>query len=94
MLNTAIDSDNAHDGLKGRAQAAMDRWRTMLQKIIRYGQKHGDIQPELDPDVVATIVIVILEGAVMMSGLYGDRTYLDQACSHLISYIDSLLVPP
>ena len=93
LLNTAIDSDHAHDGLKGRAQAAMDRWRTMLLIIIRYGQKHGDIQPELDPDVVATIVIATLEGAVMMSGLYGDRTHLDRARSHLIGYIDSLLVP-
>lgn len=94
LLNTAIDSDDAHEGLKCRAQAAMDKWRAMLQKIIRYGQKHGEIQQGLDPDVVATIFIATLEGAVMMSGLYGDRTHLGRARNHLIHYIDSLLVPP
>jgi TetR/AcrR family transcriptional regulator, transcriptional repressor for nem operon len=89
-MNTAVDSDDAHEGLKLRAQAAMDRWRTMLRKIVVNGQKRGEISATADPDAVATIVIATLEGAVMMSGLYGDRTHLDRAQSHLIQYIDSL----
>jgi TetR/AcrR family transcriptional regulator, transcriptional repressor for nem operon len=90
LMNTAVDSDDAHEGLKLRAQAAMDRWRTMLRKIVANGQKRGEIAVTADPDGVATIVIATLEGAVMMSGLYGDRTHLDRAQSHLIQYIDSL----
>ncbi len=94
LLNTAIDSDNAHEALKKRAQGAMDQWRTMLKKIVRYGKKHGEIAKSVKPDVVATIVISTLEGAVMMSGLYGDRTHLDRARDHLMEYIDSLLALP
>lgn len=94
LLNTAIDSNCTHKALKRRAQSAMDKWQTMLQKIIRYGQKHGEIQPNVDPEVTATIVIATLEGAVMMSGLYGDHTHLNRARNHLIQYVDSLLMPP
>lgn len=94
LLNTAIDSDYAHEGLKLRAQTAMDNWRSMLDKIIRYGQKRYEIQETVDPEVVATILIASLEGAVMMSGLYGDRIYLDRVREHLMRYVDSLLVPP
>jgi TetR/AcrR family transcriptional regulator, transcriptional repressor for nem operon len=90
LMNTAVDSDDAHEGLKHRAQAAMDKWRTMLQKIVLYGQNRGEILAVVDPESVATIVIATLEGAVMMSGLYGDRTHLDLAHRHLIQYIDSL----
>ncbi len=90
LMNTAIDSDDAHEGLKQRAQVAMDRWRALLRKIVIYGQKHGEISAMVDPDQVATIVIATLEGAVMMSGLYGDRTHLDRAHRHLMQYIDAL----
>jgi TetR/AcrR family transcriptional regulator, transcriptional repressor for nem operon len=90
LMNTAIDSDDAHEGLRLRAQMAMNRWRTMLRKIVVYGQKHGEILATVEADEVATIVIATLEGAVMMSGLYGDRTYLESARSHLMQYIDAL----
>ena len=92
LMNTAVDSDDAHEGLKQQAQAAMTRWRTMLTKIVRYGQKRGEVVA-VEPDKVATIVISTLEGAVMMSGLYGDRTYLNHARAHLLSYIETLRVP-
>ncbi len=92
LMNTAVDSDDAHEGLKLRAQMAMNRWRTMLRKIVVYGQKHGELLATADPEGVATIVIATLEGAVMMSGLYGDRTHLECARAHLMQYIDSLQV--
>ena len=93
LLNTAIDSDHAHEGLKLKAQAAMDNWRSMLSKIIRYGQKRYEIQGAVEPEVVTTIMIASLEGAVMMSGLYEDRIHLNRVREHLMRYVDSLLVP-
>ncbi|MFK8185651.1 MAG: TetR family transcriptional regulator [Phormidesmis sp.] len=94
LMNTAIESDDTHEALKYQAQAAMDRWRKMLTKIVRYGQKRHDIRAEVEADVVATIVISTLEGAVMMSGLYGDRTHLNRAHTHLLRYIETLRAPP
>ena len=94
LMNTAVDSDDAHEGLKMQAQAAMDRWRKMLAKIVRYGQKRDEIVQRADPDEVATILISTLEGAVMMSGLYGDRVHLDRARTHLLSYVETLRHPP
>ena len=97
LINTAIDSGHrstpANEALTQRAKEAMDTWRKMLKKIVRYGQKHDEIQQAVKPDVVATIVISTLEGAVMMSGLYGDRTHLNRARSHLTDYDNSLLPP-
>jgi hypothetical protein len=38
------------------------------------------------------MIIMILEGAVMMSQLYGDRVYLERARQHLLDYIQTLLL--
>jgi TetR/AcrR family transcriptional regulator, transcriptional repressor for nem operon len=90
LLNTAIESDDTHAGLRQRVRVAMDRWRTMVAKIVRYGQKNDELLASLDPDEVATVLIATMEGSVMMSKLYGDRTHLIHARNHLLRYIDTL----
>lgn len=91
ILNTAIESDDAHPALRLRVQAAMDAWRSLIAKIITKGIARGEIQGTLDADEVATILISTLEGAIMMSKLYGDSLHLERAVAHLEKYLDSLL---
>lgn len=90
LMNTAIDSDDAHPALRERAQQAMDDWRYLIRRIIQKGIKAGELLPSTDADAVATITIATLEGALMLAKLYGDRTHLDRAKTHLHIYIDSL----
>ena len=92
LLNTAVDSDDTHPAMRDRTQQAMDTWRRMIRKIINLGIKHREIDPLLDADVAATILISTLEGALMMSKLYGDNIHLSRAKHHLFDYLSTLQI--
>ncbi|NJL62798.1 MAG: TetR/AcrR family transcriptional regulator [Methylacidiphilales bacterium] len=91
LLNTAIESDDAHPALKRRAQQAMNSWRDLFGGIMRKGIKKGEIKPSIDVDEVVSIIISTLEGAVMMSKLCDDSIHVERAIKHLTNYIDSTL---
>lgn len=88
VLNTAIESDDAHPALRERAQQAMNSWCSMVSRIIDKGIAKGEIYPTVQADAVATILISTLEGALMMSKLYEDPVYMRRAVAHLTDYID------
>ncbi len=87
LMNAAVESDDAHPMLRQRAQTAMDSWRNMVCKVIQKGIARGEIRSEVNADEVATVMICLLEGAVMMSKLYNDSIHLERAIAHLNSYI-------
>lgn len=94
IMNTAIEADHAHPGLRLRAQEAMNGWHGLLQRIVEAGLKAGEIRTGTDPAQVATLIIACTEGAVMLSHLYGDPSHLKAARTHLARYVESELRPP
>ena len=88
ILNTAIESDDTHPKLRDRAKEAMDSWRNMIIKIVQKGIKKGEIRSDVEPDLIATILISTIEGAIMMSKLYQDPNYLQRAVAYLHNYLD------
>jgi TetR/AcrR family transcriptional regulator, transcriptional repressor for nem operon len=90
LLNTAIESDDTHPALRDRTQQAMTHWQIMIYKVIRGGIQRHEIRADTDPETVATILTSSLEGALMMSQLYGDRIHLERTKSHLLGYIRTL----
>jgi TetR/AcrR family transcriptional regulator, transcriptional repressor for nem operon len=91
ILNTAVESDDAHPALRERAQLAMNDWRDLIQRIVHKGITRGELRSTVDADTVATILIATIEGAVMLSKLYGDAIYLKQALTHLRTYVQQQL---
>lgn len=91
LLNTAIESDDAHPALKERAQRAMNSWRELFRKIIEKGIIKGEIRPNVDADEIASILISTLEGSVMMSKLYSDSIHVERAIRHLSNYLNTYL---
>jgi TetR/AcrR family transcriptional regulator, transcriptional repressor for nem operon len=94
ILNTAVESDDAHPALRERAQLAMNDWRDLIQRIVNKGIMRGELRSTIDADTVATILIATIEGAVMLSKLYGDAVYLKQATTHLKTYVQQQLATP
>ena len=88
LLNTAIESDDAHPALRERTQQGMDLWQRLIRNTVRRGVERGEMRPETDPDGIATLIIATLEGALMMSKLYDDGTYMDRAVDYLEAHID------
>lgn len=88
VVNTAIEADDGNPALRARARAAMDRLRAMVRRTVEEGIARGELHPGTDPDVVATVLISTMEGAVVMSRLYGDRVHVDRAAEHLERWIE------
>ncbi len=94
ILNTAVESDDAHPALRERAQLAMDAWRILLQRIVDKGIMRGELHSTVDASAVATILIATIEGAVMLSKLYGDANHLERALNFLKTYVQHQLAAP
>lgn len=88
--NTAHEADHTHPQLRERAEATMQEWHDFIRWILTRGQRRGDIRPDVDVDSVATFFIASLEGAVMLSQLHGDATYMDRTIAHLEVTIEQL----
>ena len=94
LMNTAIDSDDTHPELRERARQAMSRWRSTIEHIVRRAIKRGEMQAQASPELVATIIISSLEGALALARLEGDPTPMQHTQAHLETYINSLAVCP
>lgn len=89
VFNTAVEADDAHPALRERARQAMDEWHTFLRRIVTRGIEKGEVRPRIDPDAVATLLVATLEGAVLLSKLYGKPAPVDRAVDHLINYLET-----
>ncbi|NES19241.1 MAG: TetR/AcrR family transcriptional regulator [Symploca sp. SIO3E6] len=92
LLNTAIESDDTHPVLREKTQTAMYQWRNLIHQIVKKGIEREEIQPKVDPDAVATILISTMEGSLMLTRLYGDRIHMQRAKEHLDHYVEGLQV--
>lgn len=88
ILNTAIESDDTHLGLRERARTAMTNWRAWITRWVERGIAAGEIRPHIEGERLATLLISMVEGGVMMSKLYDDPTYIRQTVAYLSSYLE------
>jgi TetR/AcrR family transcriptional regulator, transcriptional repressor for nem operon len=92
ILNTAIESDDTHPAMRLHVQQAVNQIRALVGSIVWLGIRQGQIAADTDVEQVSTIVFVTIEGAIMMSKLYGNDVYLDRAIAHLHQYINELQI--
>jgi AcrR family transcriptional regulator len=91
IMNTAIEHDDGNPELRKRSREAMEQWRQFLVRTVRRGMKHHEMRADTDPEQVGTVFVATIEGAVMMSKLYGDLSHVDRALAHLKQYIEESL---
>lgn len=87
VLNTAIESDDTNPALRARVRAVIDEWRGAIRTLVRTGITRGEIRPNVDADQLALLVIATMEGAVMLARVLDDAAPLEQAYTHLATYI-------
>lgn len=90
LLNTAIESDDAHPALREKAQEAMDQFIRFLRMIIDRGMRRGELSSAVDSESAAIFITSAMEGGVMMSKLYGDSRYMQQTIEHISDYVERL----
>ncbi|WP_310481885.1 TetR/AcrR family transcriptional regulator [Chamaesiphon sp. VAR_48_metabat_403] len=94
ILNTAVESDDTHPLLRRHAQEAVNSIMALIASIVELGIRQGEIIDTANHEQVSTIVLASIEGAIMMSKLYGSDIYLDRSIEHLHGYINSLSLLP
>ncbi|MGA9531471.1 MAG: TetR/AcrR family transcriptional regulator [Anaerolineales bacterium] len=92
VMNTAIDSDDAHPALRERAQDALEAWQAILTQVIERGIERGQISGRVDARATATRLIALMEGGLMMSRLTDDERHMAAALDGLNAWIDGLAV--
>jgi AcrR family transcriptional regulator len=91
IMNAAVETDDTHPGLRQRVQKAMGRLRDdTVARVVARGVERGELRAGTDPHEVATVMVATLEGALMLSHLYGDPGNVTLATAHLDRYITSL----
>ncbi len=90
ILNTSIEADDTNPELQKRVVKALEIWRRYFASIITRGIRNGEIQPNANPHVVATLFIALLEGATMMSKAYNDSSSLGIVLDKIDEMIEQL----
>lgn len=75
VLNTAVEADDTHPGLKQRASEAIHNWKNMISKLIQEGINNNEFRPDIDAEQVALTIIATTEGAIMITKLTGKLNY-------------------
>jgi TetR/AcrR family transcriptional repressor of nem operon len=89
LLNFAVDADDGNLGLRARVRKALKDWGELLAKIVEDGQSAREINPEINPNSVANLVISSLEGATAVSRINRNSTALSDAQGYLNHYLET-----
>ena len=89
LLNFAVDADDGNLALRTQVRKALKGWEGFLAKVIEDGQLAGEVNPEVDPHVVAHLLISVLEGATLVSRINKRSAVLNDAQRHLYMYLET-----
>jgi TetR/AcrR family transcriptional regulator, transcriptional repressor for nem operon len=88
LMNAAIENDDGNPVLRARARTAMDGLWGLIERILRQGRERSEVRPEVDAAEMATVVISMAEGALMLSQLYDDAGPMHKAMTFLRRYLE------
>jgi TetR/AcrR family transcriptional repressor of nem operon len=82
VMNLAVESDDADPKLRDAARRAMRQVIRLFQQVIAEGVKQGEF-PEGDTRALARTLVASVEGAILLTNLYKDGTYMEAVLDHL-----------
>lgn len=75
VLNTAVESDDTHPGLREKSAEAIVNWKNKIAGILSKGIEAGEFKPGLDIEQTALTLIATIEGAIMITKATGKLNY-------------------
>lgn len=75
MLNTAVEADDTHPGLKQKAKEAILSWKKSIVQLIEKGIENKEIVKEVNAEQVALTLMATIEGMIMIANLTGKPEY-------------------
>lgn len=90
-LNLAVDADDGNQVLRDRARKALREWESALVNIVVEGQRRGEIQREVQPHGIATLLISTLEGSTAISRIDKRSQALAYAQANLDWFLETVV---
>jgi len=77
MLNTGVEADDTHEGLRKKAADGLLRWKQDLVALISKGIANGEFKKDTNPDKTALVIIALIEGAVFIGKTTQNLVFFD-----------------
>ena len=90
LLNVSTEADDAHPGLRKQAVIILNLLRDSIITILDNGVRYGQLKPGLKKAYYASVIIALLEGAIMMSKLRGNNEDIKLAAHHLGEMLEEI----
>lgn len=90
IMNTAIESDDTHNGLKNVAKKALLKWFESFVYLINKGKEKGEFKSTTNAEDKSLIIISLIEGAIMITKVTGKTNYLKSLMNSLKTIIEEL----
>ena len=91
LLNAAIDSDNVHAALKEKITQAIEKWLYTVARIVHYGIKYKQINPNARPEQFASVFVSLIEGGIMLSKTTGNIIHLSRNIDQIMHLVNAEL---
>ncbi len=92
LMNAAVESDDTNPELKDVVKFIMGQIHEAICKIISNGIKHKQIQENVDPAMLSSLIFGSLEGSVMMMKVFDNGEHLNNCIKYLKAEIDRVLI--
>ncbi len=92
LLNASTEADDAHPVLRRQAVILLNTLRQSIITMLEKGIKYGQLKPSIDKGYYASVIIAMLEGAIMMSKLRGNNEDIRMAIRCLENILTEIVV--
>lgn len=90
LLNVSTEADDAHPVLRKQAVSILTLLKNSIVTLIDNGVRFGQVKPGVDKEYYASVIIALLEGAIMMSKVQGNNQDIKLAIRHLDAMIQEI----
>ncbi len=91
IFNTVMDSANTYPSLLDKAKEGLEMLIRYVELKIQQGINSGEFYKVENTYSLASHLVVTMEGALVMSRVFKNRIYVEQAGDTLISWLDEKL---
>jgi TetR/AcrR family transcriptional regulator, transcriptional repressor for nem operon len=91
ILNTAVDSDDAHPRLHEEVRRVLTAWEARLVAMVNAGKENGELRPDADAELFAATFIAQIEGGILLAKTLGDKKYLERSVNGINLLIDRMM---
>jgi len=92
LMNSAVEHDDGHPILRQKAREIMNEMLTLIMGVLRDGIQHGELHEDTDAESIASFLISILEGGILLSKLEGDNRHIRNCKENAALFLQRILL--